>query len=414
MSSTLPSTLFSSKKSFAQMLPSMLNHPSHVEQISQHLTADLELFRQYGILFLEQISDQTIDIKPIIVLSCVNRYFIQCLADNEKSLKDVVDEARLIVFSYCLKIRNTRQDLDDIEIYHVLYSVLGQCAPSSTLSWQKELDMSSQAKEKKMLQDCDDLIEHYIRNPNDYPAEILVDDQDPGKTIRCLLFNLLFESKMKPLQLKNDKHFAFSDAWARLLKHASNSPAHVEFNVVVQLTEKSLWDIQAEHLHLPSLQETAINAHPVVFSNQQEYETTLRECLKSLQVAHTMYISTIVYSMIQLIQHARVSYNDDDQFQGRINQMSRAIWFELYQSLLTDAAFETLPCEASPIIARLFKVAACYIQFRLALNIPYTEFPMSIWDHYYLQRSIFLKSTGITDNTLLIEKVVFTSAGALL
>lgn len=100
------STLFSSKSSFAQMLPSLLKHPSHVEQISQYLTSDLKLFKQYGILFLEQLSDQTFAIKPIIVLSCFNRYFAQYLADNKESLKDVVDEARLIMFSYCLKVRN--------------------------------------------------------------------------------------------------------------------------------------------------------------------------------------------------------------------------------------------------------------------------------------------------------------------
>ncbi|KAF1798488.1 hypothetical protein FB192DRAFT_1391756 [Mucor lusitanicus] len=395
------------------MLPSMLNLPSHVEQIGQHLTTDLELFRQYGVILLEQLSAPTLDIKPIIVLSCFNRYITQYLADNEKSLKDVVDEARLIMFSYCLKIRNTRQDLDDIEIYHVLYSVLNQCAPSSILCWRKELDMSLLAKEKKMLQDCDDLIEHYIRNPHEYPEASLEDDQDPRNVIRFSLFNILFESKMKPLQFKNDKHFAFSDAWTRLLKHACNSPSHAEFNVVVQLTEKALWNIQAEHLQLPLLQNTAIDTPSLVFSDQQVYETTLRECLKSLQVAHTMYMSTIVYSMTQLIQYARKSYNDDNRFQEHIDQMSQAIWFELYQSLLADAVFETLPCEESPAIARLFKVAACYIQYRLALNIPCTEFPISIWDHYYMQRSIFLKSTGITDNTLLIEEVVFTSTGTL-
>ncbi|KAL9558718.1 hypothetical protein MBANPS3_000765 [Mucor bainieri] len=435
MSSTLPSTLFSSKKSFAQMLPSMLNHPSHVEQISQHLTTDLKLFRDYGILFLEQLSGQTANLKPIIVLACLNRYIVQYLADNEESLKDVVDDARLIMSSYCLKIRNTGQDLDDIEIYHVLYSVLDQCAPSSILSWQKELGMSSLAKERKMLQDCDDLIEHYFRNPYDYPTAALDDDQNSHSVIRFSLFNILFESKMKPLQFKNEEHFAFSNAWTCILKHASNSPSHAEFNVVVQLTEKALWNTQAEHLRLPSLKETAIDTSLITFSNQQEYETTLRECLKSLQVAHTMYMSTIVYSMIQLIRYARESYNDDNQvgplcnsnkieaksdpltpnlkFQGHINQMSQAIWFELYQSLLEDAVFETAPCEKSPIMAKLFKLAACHLQFKLALKIPTTEFPMSIWDHYHLQRSIFLKSTGFTDNTLLIEKMVFTSTCAL-
>ncbi|EPB91269.1 hypothetical protein HMPREF1544_01785 [Mucor circinelloides 1006PhL] len=290
------------------MLPSLLKHPSHVEQISQHLTTDLKLFKQYGILFLEQLSDQIFAIKPIIVLSCFNRYFAQHLADNKESLKDIVDEARLIMFSYCLKL---------------------------------------------------------------------------------------------------------SDAWTRLLKHASNSPLHAEFNVVVQLTEKALWNIQAEHLQLPSLQKTAFDTNSAVFFNRQEFENTLRECLKSLHVAHTMYISTIAYSLIQLIQYARISYNDDDQFQAHITNLSQATWFELVQSLLSDAVFETLPCEESTTVVRLFKVAACYIQFRLVLKLPHTEFPMSIWDHYYLQRSIFLKSTGITDNILLIEKVVFTSTCVL-
>lgn len=88
------------------MLPSVLNYPSHVEQISQHLTADLELFRQYGILFLEQLSGQTVGIKPITVISCFNRHFVLYLTENEKSLEDVVDEARSIMFSYCLKVRN--------------------------------------------------------------------------------------------------------------------------------------------------------------------------------------------------------------------------------------------------------------------------------------------------------------------
>lgn len=93
--------------------------------------------------------------------------------------------------------------------------------------------------------------------------------------------------------------------------------------------------------------------------------------------------------------------------------MSQAIWFEIYQSLLSDAVFETLPFEGSPTIVKLFKVAACYIQFRLTLKIPHTDFPMSIWDHYYLQRSIFLKSTGITNDIPMIEKMVFTSTSAL-
>ena len=92
--------------------------------------------------------------------------------------------------------------------------------------------------------------------------------------------------------------------------------------------------------------------------------------------------------------------------------MSQAIWFEIYQSLLSDAVFETFPFEESPTIIKLFKVAACYIQFRFALKISHTNFPISIWDHYYLQRSIFIKSTGITNDIPIIEKMVFTSTSA--
>lgn len=34
------------------------------------------------------------------------------------------------------------------------------------------------------LQDSDDLIEHYIGNPHDYPAVNLNDDQDPRSVLR--------------------------------------------------------------------------------------------------------------------------------------------------------------------------------------------------------------------------------------
>lgn len=87
------------------MLPSLLNQQISVEQISQHLTTNLELFNEFGLIFLQNLVGQTLNIKPIIVLTCFNTYFVEYLADNEKDLKDV-DEARSIMFSYCLKVRN--------------------------------------------------------------------------------------------------------------------------------------------------------------------------------------------------------------------------------------------------------------------------------------------------------------------
>lgn len=99
------STLFSSKKSFTQLLPSLLNQQIFVEQISQHLTSSLELFDEFGLIFLQNLASQSVNIKPIIVLTSFNTCFVEYLADNEKKLKDV-DEARSIMFSYCLKVRN--------------------------------------------------------------------------------------------------------------------------------------------------------------------------------------------------------------------------------------------------------------------------------------------------------------------
>lgn len=53
-------------------------------------------------------------------------------------------------------------------------------------------------EKKNRLQDCDDLIEHYIRNPHEYPEASLEDDQDPRNVIRsefllsscCISINL--------------------------------------------------------------------------------------------------------------------------------------------------------------------------------------------------------------------------------
>ncbi|KAI8637576.1 hypothetical protein BD408DRAFT_447495 [Parasitella parasitica] len=415
MRSMLPSTLFSSKNAFAQMLPSLMNNHESIVQISQHLTADPAIFENFSLIFLRHLVDHPLNIEPIVTLTCFSIYFLKYLADNEKDLMYVVGEARTIMFSYCLKIRNTRQDLDDIEIYHVLYSILDQCAPLASLSWQKELDSLSLEKSKRILQNCDDLIESYIRNPSDFPIEFLEcnTEQALEVTIRFSLFNILFGSKMKPLRFKDSNEcFQFSDTWIELLSLALHSPLHAKFNVVVQLTERALWNLEIDRLEIQSSQAIAFDICSSSISNQQEFEKTFRECLQSLQIAHPMYISFIVYSLIQLILYARTAYNDDSQFQNHINQMSQAVWLEIYQSLLGDAVFEVFPCEQSPTIAKLFKVAACYIQFRLALDMHNVDFPVSIWDHYYLQRSIFLKSTRTIDSILLIEKVVFTSTCA--
>jgi hypothetical protein len=94
--------------------------------------------------------------------------------------------------------------------------------------------------------------------------------------------------------------------------------------------------------------------------------------------------------------------------------MAQACWFEMYQTLLNDSVFETIPFENSVSVQKLFKLSACYILMNTHLEGSTTEFPMAIWDHYYLQRSIFLKSIGIRkqDTDLdRLEKLIFTVTG---
>lgn len=94
--------------------------------------------------------------------------------------------------------------------------------------------------------------------------------------------------------------------------------------------------------------------------------------------------------------------------------MTLASWFEIYQTLLNDVVFEAVLFEDSASIQKLVKVSACYILLNVQLKDFSAEFPLSIWDHYYLQRSIFLKSTGIWEkDTSLnrLEKIIFTATG---
>jgi hypothetical protein len=94
--------------------------------------------------------------------------------------------------------------------------------------------------------------------------------------------------------------------------------------------------------------------------------------------------------------------------------MAQASWFEMYQTLLNDAVFETATFEDSVPIQKLIKVSACYILLNIHLKTPLSDFPISIWDHYYLQRSIFLKSIGILEQDTSLhrsEKLIFTATG---
>ncbi|KAI7899565.1 uncharacterized protein BX663DRAFT_520471 [Cokeromyces recurvatus] len=379
-----------------------------LKNISQHVTSQTSVFHEFGLVYLEHLVTLASPDRNLINLNCLNIYFVQYLVDKENDLK-IVKEAYSMIFSYCLKIYNIGQQLNNIEIYQVLYSLLEQCAPSNVSSWEKKLNELPIRKTRQILQYYDDIINDYMYNPSIYPDKIPILDPTLTHNIsaRFTLFNILFETEMKPLQFEYQENFRFSNSWVHFLTKMNSTSAIKLFDTRIKSIENKLWALNAENIRV-RFHELCIESF--TFISQEEFETTFRECLQSLKVAHTRYVVKIVYCLLQLLLYASTAYNE--QFQKYILQVGQATWFEIFQCLLDDAVFEASPCAKSISFQRLFKMLACYTQYRQLPSIPYVKLPLSIWDHFYLQRSIFLKSIGELENNIpdltLIEKVLFT------
>ncbi|KAI9487565.1 MAG: hypothetical protein EXX96DRAFT_553778 [Benjaminiella poitrasii] len=403
--------LFESKDLFLKRLiqSPFKDDESMLMNISQRIVNQPDLFNTFGLQFIEYLTKPSSAERSLVNLKCLNIYFAPYL-DRGKNDLELIKEASSLIFSYCLEIYSSGQHLSNIEIYQVLYPLLDQCAPSDVNNWKKELDKLPIEKTRKTLQHYESIIHDYLCNPSIYPAEISITESTQMHNICAsfTLFNILYAAEMKPIKFKHQESFQFSNSWTQFLIQMNNSFANNLFNTRTLLIENKLRVINTESIKILPDQ---LHVESFTFKDRQEFELTFRECLQSLKVAHTRYLTKIVYCLLQLLLYASTTY--EEQFQEDIHKICQATWFEMYQCLLDNAVFETVPFTESPTFQRLFKLSACYIQYRHLSLTPYVEFPLSIWDHFYLQRSLFLKSIDKLENNAddlaMIEKVIFTS-----
>ncbi|KAI8987694.1 hypothetical protein BDF20DRAFT_851720 [Mycotypha africana] len=433
----------------------------------EYLSQDLNRLKKFGTILLHHILSPKVDFDIVTKLKFIDTYFVPSTTESEqrntqtKRLKqqqamkqaftddnNKTDDDHFptrflhVIFSFCLKIRDSGQDLSNIEVYQLLYSVLDQCAPFIPLNaWRTELESLSMERERKILADCDNKIDEYISSPALYPQGLHIKEYckefgynkniEKILSVKIALYNILYEEELSPISLQN--HFAFSEAWVSFLQTIRTSLSTKMFTLHAESIENDLFSFPAKaekELHMIPFRKDVTNMFCFNFENQQTLETTFKECIQSLKYAHTKYITTLVYALYQLILYAfkgdmhATAQKDPLRFDLlRISQST--VWFELYEDVLKQIVFESKPYKESPYIQKLIKLAACYLQFRFMLktdNICQQQeddriLLKAVWDHYYLQRSVFLKS--IKDEQLQlekqtelrwVEKIVFTSA----
>lgn len=97
--------------------------------------------------------------------------------------------------------------------------------------------------------------------------------------------------------------------------------------------------------------------------------------------------------------------------------MSRAVWLQIFQSLLDDVVFEnphTTPLKKSHTISKLSKYCSCLVQYNRFTQYEHSDnfndYLDSMWHHFLRSRRIYLKSTNTTDQDLVwLETLLFTS-----
>ncbi|KAI9365637.1 hypothetical protein BD770DRAFT_76563 [Pilaira anomala] len=317
-------------------------------------------------------------------------------------------EARLMIFSFCLKTRNDRRHLFDIEVNHLISSILEQCS-YSTSEWEKVLDQLSLEKKKKKLQTYDHIIESYIYNPSQLPSKINSDPElEDADYIRFILFNALHESDMRPIQFENDDTFKFSDAWTIFLKDQNSYK--LTFVIEAQTIENSLRNPQKKLGCYIGEEEEIPN---IPSFSPSLLEMTIKECLQSLLHCYPSAIPSITFCLLSLLQLAKKSCTE--QVYHEYISMSRAVWLKIFQSLLDDVVFEnpeTTPFKKSRTISKLSKYCSCLAQYnrftRYELSDDFDNYLDNMWYHFLCSRRIYLKSTNTTDQDLVwLETLLF-------
>ncbi|KAI8086922.1 uncharacterized protein B0P05DRAFT_15811 [Gilbertella persicaria] len=249
--------------------------------------------------------------------------------------------------------------------------------------------MEAFTEKEKLQVTYDDMIQDYLYS-GVYPNAT-------GST-KFALFNVLYGSEFEPLQVNQ---FQFSTAFTKYLPliHSSEQRRRLALNTT--FIESQLDRMQ---LDVPTMECNLI--HEISFDNYDEFETMFRECLVLLESSHFLYMTTIVFAIIQLFKYAQLHYDVQP-----LVELCQATWFGRYHQLLYEYAFES---ETDRIHQRLCRLAVCYMQFKRVLSFPHTPFPVAIWDQHYLERSIYLSSINQFNKTnqdvlRLVEKIVFTT-----
>ncbi|RCH89217.1 hypothetical protein CU097_011105 [Rhizopus azygosporus] len=287
------------------------------------------------------------------------------------------------VFSFSLKILH--QALDDIEVYHLLYSVIEQCEPTVE-DWHREL--ADVQKTRQIILEFERLVDMYLYAPtanNKAAVEKFIqqNNQMTDELVsRLKVFNALYGTEVIPLAIggNGDK-----------LQDNTLIKSHLYASVpVLAVSKKKGYDI--------------LYAKPK--HNSDRHLAIIQEMVKKL---HNIRLFEL---QLDLIEHSLW----EKQWQEIQNEIE-ATWLQIYVQLLQDLAFEQMSMEESRSAHTLFRYAACLIQCRIQLDftLPSTLFQRA-WDHFYMQRSIYMKSLAdqakldrAKRDLILLENVVFTS-----
>ncbi|KAI9249341.1 hypothetical protein EDC94DRAFT_663969 [Helicostylum pulchrum] len=332
--------------------------------------------------------------------------YLKGLAENQLLIKL---SCMNTMMAYLADIRDHQSNLFDAEVYQLLCTLLEQCyyTPSQ---WKVELDHLSAEKKKITLETYDNIIENYIYNPSQYPAKIELNPLLSDKEF--ILFNILYEEDMRPIQFENDDTFKFSSTWKSFLKNQAKY--RLSFVVETQIIENALRKPEKKLACYSDLLEI-VNTWSFCIS---DIDVMIKECLQSLLYSPASLISTITLCLLSLMQIAERECNE--QVYHQYIGMCQAAWLKIFQSLLNDAVFENpqiLPFQNSFTISKLTKYCSSFVQFYRCIQQNMDDFNLyldNIWYQFLRTRRIYLNSTNTVDHHLIwLETVLFTGTTSL-
>ncbi|KAG1373016.1 hypothetical protein G6F61_010542 [Rhizopus arrhizus] len=305
-----------------------------------------------------------------------------------------------IAFSFLL--RKSDQALKDVEVYHLYHSLLSDCEASLAL-WDKEvLDLR---KDKAIILDFEYLLDSYLDLPTKKAAERIIKFIESNKHIsskefssRINLFNSVYYTDYAFLKIPNLESERLPTIQG-VLKEIGKAKLQ-SFEVEINLMETCLWNKQTE-IQL-------LTPRPVL---EKSYHGDLNEILINMRIANFQYITQLTACLLSILP-----VDENTEHEKSIKNMIEMNWAQIYTEHLNNIVFESVHCPQSRSAHSFLKTAACLIAYRERFRLANISIFQRIWDHFYLQRSIYLKSITDTDklelyqqDLQLLENAVFVS-----